>query len=105
MRQGTDQELDAVAASAVSTAAADDLGVKCIVCITMTGTVAQSLARHQPNVPVYAFCYDPQVARRLQLHRSVTPVLIGGDTNPVSLGGLRWSLWAPLQLHLPITVH
>ena len=39
MGENVDCELDAVAASAVSTAAQGDLAIQCIVCITMTGSV------------------------------------------------------------------
>lgn len=34
------------------------------------------VARHKPHVPVLAFCTDPQVARRLQLHRAITPIML-----------------------------
>mmetsp|Transcript_100316 Transcript_100316/g.286958 ORF Transcript_100316/g.286958 Transcript_100316/m.286958 type:complete len:221 (+) Transcript_100316:1275-1937(+) len=86
MGENVDCELDAVAASAVSTAAQGGLAIQCIVCITMTGSVPRAIARHQPNVPVIAFCYDPQVARRLQLHRSITPVMLQAATNPFQEG-------------------
>ena len=38
--------------------------------------VARAIARHKPNLPVMAFCFDKAVARRLQLHRAIHPVLI-----------------------------
>jgi pyruvate kinase len=69
-----DAELDAVAAAAVRCAAS--LGARMIVCITASGNIARALARCQPSVPVAAFCFDPRVARRLQLHRAVHPVLL-----------------------------
>lgn len=77
-----EQELDAVAASAVRSAS--DMGAKMIVLITMTGRVARAVARHRPTVPVFAFCTDPQVARRLQLHRSIKPLMLQSILDPGS---------------------
>jgi pyruvate kinase len=76
----SEQELDAVAASSVRSA--KDMGAKAIILITMSGRVARAVARHQPSVPVLAFCTDPQVARRLQLHRAVLPIMMQTDQNP-----------------------
>lgn len=36
------------------------------------------------SVPVIAFCTDPQVGRRLQLHRSITPVMLQTEYSPGS---------------------
>jgi pyruvate kinase len=69
-----DPELDSVAAASVKTA--NQLGAKLIVCLTYTGDIARSIARCGPPVPVVAFCYDEHVARRLQLHRGVYPMMI-----------------------------
>jgi pyruvate kinase len=74
------QELDAVAASSVRSA--KDMNAKAIVLITKSGRVAKAVARHQPSVPVLAFCTDPQVARRLQLHRAILPLLLLTDLDP-----------------------
>lgn len=86
-----DQELDTIAASSVRSA--KDMGAKLITLISMSGTVARAVARHKPNVPVIAFCTDPQVARRLQLHRSITPVLLHTEqdlrSTQTSFGVLR----------------
>ena len=38
------------------------------------------MARHKPHVPVLAFCTDPQVARRLQLHRAITPIMLQSNS-------------------------
>jgi pyruvate kinase len=78
-----EQELDAVAHSAVQ--AAITMGAKKILCITTRGHVARAIARHQPSVPVLTFCTDPQVARRLQLHRCIIPIMlqIGSRLNPL----------------------
>ena len=58
-----------------------------IVCVTTTGDVARGLARHRPNVPVLAFCFDAAVARQLQLHRAIHPVLLtrAEDHTPLSI--------------------
>lgn len=52
------------------------------------------MARHKPHVPVLAFCTDPQVARRLQLHRAITPIMLQSksvetNTEITSTGLLR----------------
>jgi len=77
-----DQELDAVANSAVKSA--HEMNCKLIVLITMSGSVARAVASHRPTVPVLAFCTDEQVARRLQLHRSITPVMLLSSLDPGS---------------------
>ena len=77
-----EQELDAVAASAVRSAR--DMNAKAIILITMTGRVARAVVRHRPTVPVLAFCLDPQVARRLQLHRSLYPIMLQSSLDPSS---------------------
>lgn len=86
-----EQELDAVAASAVKSAST--MNVSKIMLITRTGRVARAVARHKPPVPVLAFCTDPQVARRLQLHRGITPIMLQTPVDPfaplTSLGLLR----------------
>jgi len=69
-----DPSLDAITSAAVETAAA--LGAKLIIAITSTGEVARSLAKMRPNVPVVALCTDEHVARQLQFHRSLNPILI-----------------------------
>ena len=76
-----DEELDAIALSAVRSA--KDMNAKVIILITMSGSVARAVAKHKPTVPVLAFCTDERVARRLQLHRSILPMLLQSkmDTN------------------------
>lgn len=75
-----EQELDAVSASAVRSAR--DMNARAILVITMTGRVARAVVRHRPAVPVLAFCLDPQVARRLQLHRSLYPIMLQSSLDP-----------------------
>lgn len=88
-----DEELDAVARGAVS--AASRLGAKMISCITLTGSLARALARHRPTRPVVAFCFDAAVARKLQLHRGVFPILLDAcvdASNPYADGGTKMSV-------------
>jgi pyruvate kinase len=75
-----EQALDAVAASAVKSATT--MNANKILLISMTGRVARAVARHKPSVPVLSFCTDPQVARRLQLHRSITPIMLQSTLDP-----------------------
>eukprot|EP00566_Odontella_aurita_P014770 CAMPEP_0113548376 /NCGR_PEP_ID=MMETSP0015_2-20120614/12860_1 /TAXON_ID=2838 /ORGANISM="Odontella" /LENGTH=521 /DNA_ID=CAMNT_0000449001 /DNA_START=153 /DNA_END=1714 /DNA_ORIENTATION=+ /assembly_acc=CAM_ASM_000160 len=75
-----DEELDQVSKSAVKSAR--DMNAELIILITRSGKVARAVARHRPTVPVLAFCTDVQVARRLQLHRSLTPVLLQSSLDP-----------------------
>lgn len=77
-----EEELDAIATSAVKTA--KDLDAKCIMLITMSGKVARAVASKRPNVPVLAFCTDKQVAKKLQLHRSICPIFLQTNMDPGS---------------------
>ena len=69
-----EQEMDGLAASCVK--AASVMNVSKIIMISRKGKFARAVARHKPHVPVLAFCTDPQVARRLQLHRAITPIML-----------------------------
>eukprot|EP00934_Nitzschia_sp_Nitz4_P005961 Nitzschia sp. Nitz4//scaffold28_size193895//96997//99011//NITZ4_001659-RA/size193895-augustus-gene-0.309-mRNA-1//-1//CDS//3329545964//5951//frame0 len=75
-----EQELDSIAASAVK--AANVMKADIILLISATGRVARAVARHKPAVPVISFCTDVQVARRLQLHRAITPVMLQSTMDP-----------------------
>ena len=57
---------------------------KLIIVITTTGKVARFVASHRPTVPVLAFCTDVQVARRLQLHRGILPMMLQSDLDPLA---------------------
>lgn len=85
-----EQEMDGVAASCVK--AASVMNVSKILMISRKGKFARAVARHKPHVPVLAFCTDPQVARRLQLHRAITPIMLNSNsvqTNaPITSTGL-----------------
>ena len=77
-----DQELESLAGSAVKSAMVMDAHT--IILITKSGRVAKAVARHKPSVPVLAFCTDAQVARRLQLYRGITPIMLQTDLDPTS---------------------
>jgi pyruvate kinase len=77
-----DEELEAIALSAVRSA--KDMNAKVIILISMSGRVARAVAKHKPTVPVLAFCTDILVARRLQLHRSILPILLQTKMDPGS---------------------
>jgi len=79
-----DQCLHGVAKSSVKSAR--DLGAKLIIVITASGHYARIVASHRPTVPVLAFCQDVQVARRLQLHRGIIPVMLQSEKDPLMQG-------------------
>jgi pyruvate kinase len=87
----SEQELDAVAASAVKSAA--KMKAKKIILITKTGRVARAVSRHKPSVPVLSFVTDRQVGRRLQLHRGIIPIMLQTSKDPLAfdtgMGKLR----------------
>jgi pyruvate kinase len=85
-----EQEMDGVAASCVK--ASTVMNVSKILMISRKGKFARAVARHKPHVPVLVFCTDPQTARRLQLHRGITPIMLQdksiGTGQPVTSTGL-----------------
>lgn len=61
---------DSVVTDSVSYTAfelAAHVGAKAIVCLTATGATARAIARHRPDIPVYAFTDDARVVRQLAL--------------------------------------
>ena len=82
-----DEEMNVVASSAVRTAL--EMDVKAIIVLSLTGKTARTIAMHKPSVPVLAFCADIQVARRLQLHRSVKPILFNSCMSTKGESGWR----------------
>ncbi len=46
---------------------ADQVQAVAIVCLTHSGATARHIARHRPDVPVYAFTDDPAIVKRLAL--------------------------------------
>jgi len=79
-RSSSDEEIDTLAHSAVRSA--KDMDAKLIILITMSGKVARAVAKFKPTVPVLAFCTNELVARRLQLHRSLIPMLLQSKLDP-----------------------
>ncbi|HYH45971.1 MAG TPA: pyruvate kinase [Thermoanaerobaculia bacterium] len=65
--------------SAAAAYAADELGVQCLVAFSQSGFTARLIARYRPTVPIYAFTWNPQVARQLQLVWGVRPVVVSGE--------------------------
>ena len=56
-------------------AAAVTCGAKLIIVLCRGGTTARLLAKQQPTVPIMALCLHPKVARQLNIHRGVYPVV------------------------------
>jgi pyruvate kinase len=53
-----------------------------IVAVTHGGTTARLLSALRPRVPVFAATPRPEIARRLQLHRSVSPLVLDIPHDP-----------------------
>lgn len=56
---------EAIAYTAVQLA--DEVGAVAIACLTHSGSTARAIARHRPDVPVYAFTDDQRAVGQLQL--------------------------------------
>jgi pyruvate kinase len=82
-----EEEMHVIASSAVRTAF--EMDVKAIIVLSLTGKTARAVAMYKPSVPILAFCTDIQVARRLQLHRSVKPILFHSCMSTKSEDGWR----------------
>jgi len=67
----------ALCEAAVTLATGD--GARAIVAVTRQGKTARVLSAFRPRVPVFAATPDPAVARRLTLHRGVTPIVSHAD--------------------------
>jgi pyruvate kinase len=46
---------------------AEEIEATAICCLTHSGATARAIARHRPDVPIYAFTDDPRVVGRLTL--------------------------------------
>jgi len=46
---------------------AQEVGAVAVCCLTHSGTTARAIARHRPDVPIYAFTDDPAAVRRMAL--------------------------------------
>ena len=62
---------DAIAASACR--AAEEVGARAIVAFTNSGFTARLISKYHPAIPVYAYCEDETVQRRLCLYWGVLP--------------------------------
>ncbi len=55
------------AISFTSVKLAQEVGAVAVCCLTHTGTTARAIARHRPDVPIYAFTDDPASVNRMAL--------------------------------------
>lgn len=55
--------------------AAVTCGAKLIIVLCRGGTTARLLAKQKPAIPIMALCLHPKVARQLNIHRGVYPVV------------------------------
>jgi len=66
----------AVAKAAV--AAAAERGSEAILVLTHHGSLPRLVAANRPSIPIYAFCPTAKIARRLQIHRGIHPIVSSG---------------------------
>jgi len=64
---------------------ADALGVRAIVCPTLSGQTARRVSRYRPRQPILAISPDPQVVRRLALSWGVHAYCGGSDGSTADL--------------------
>jgi pyruvate kinase len=67
-------DVDADAITHAACVLAERIRARAIVGVTRTGRTAHLLSRERANVPIYAFCTDVRVCRRLALWWGVSPV-------------------------------
>jgi pyruvate kinase len=63
--QQADRTTQAISLTAVRLA--DQVGAVAVACLTHTGTTARAIARHRPDVPIYAFTDDANALGRISL--------------------------------------
>lgn len=66
-------DVESIASSAVKVA--HELNTQLIIVLTDTGFTAQMVAKYRPNVPVMCFASSQKIARQLQLHRGLFPIV------------------------------
>lgn len=71
-RQARASHAHAVCHAAV--ALADEVGAAALAAFTRSGRTVQNLSQLRPAAPIFAFCYDEAIARRLTLWRGVVPL-------------------------------
>lgn len=70
----------AVAKAAV--AAAEERGSEAILVLTHHATLPALVAAYRPSIPIYAFCPTARLARRLQIHRGIHPIISSSIPSP-----------------------
>ena len=75
--------VDAAASGAVITA--EKMEAACIIVMTTDGNNVRSVAKYRPNEPVVAVCDKMKVARQLNIHRAVQPVMLAADEDLASV--------------------
>jgi pyruvate kinase len=70
------QDHEAIAQAACETA--ESISAKAIICLTLTGSIARSISRRKPRMPIYAISPRAEVVNRMALVWGVT-----GVTNPL----------------------
>ena len=55
---------------------AQEVGAVALCCLTHSGSTARAIARHRPDVPIYAFTDDPRAVGRIALTWGVEPIQI-----------------------------
>jgi pyruvate kinase len=77
------------------------LNVKAIVAFTRSGSTARMISKYRPARPVYAFCHDAAIARRVALYWGITPFVLPlisdaeSTLKEAEIGLLRRRLIAP----------
>lgn len=61
--------------------AVDKLGLQAIINDSYSGATARHLSAHRGTAPIYAFCYDEQVARQLALSYGVRPFYLENEAD------------------------
>lgn len=64
---GASGELVTQAISFTAVQLAEDVEAKALCCLTHSGATARAIARHRPEVPIYAFTDNTRIVRRLAL--------------------------------------
>lgn len=75
--EGSSSDVESIASSAVKTA--NELNANLLIVLTETGYTARKVAKYKPTVPVMCFTANKKVARQLQVHRSLYPVVPGNQ--------------------------
>ena len=75
---------------------ANDLGAKCIVVTTKTGTTARMVSRYRSPIPILGVTTKEKVFRKLTLSWGVTPLLTNThykDTDEIYHEGFKEAIW------------